>query len=141
VTLRERMRSKEIDLSEAIDVAVQIASALSAAHEAGIVNRDIKPENLMLRRDGYVKVLDFGLAKLTEPQASPFHPMGDGFSTHKMKLPLAATSCWWRIFAEGLRVCDGILKRKYRRTRERNSPAPEESSSWQLSRGGAKRDP
>ncbi len=52
--------------SAALDVAVQVAGALSAAHEAGIIHRDIKPENLMLRRDGYVKLLDFGLAKLAE---------------------------------------------------------------------------
>jgi serine/threonine protein kinase len=69
VTLRERIRSKELKLSEALDIAEQIASALVAAHEAGIVHRDIKPENVMLRRDGYVKVLDFGLAKLTEQEA------------------------------------------------------------------------
>ena len=53
-------------LSEAVDVAIQVASALVAAHDAGIVHRDIKPENIMLRPDGYVKVLDFGIAKLAE---------------------------------------------------------------------------
>jgi serine/threonine-protein kinase len=68
-TLRQQMKSARLKLSEALEVAVQVASALTAAHEAGIVHRDIKPENLMLRTDGYVKVLDFGLAKLTEPAA------------------------------------------------------------------------
>ncbi len=66
-TLRQFMRSDRMDLREALDIATQIASALQAAHEAGITHRDIKPENVMIRPDGYVKVLDFGLAKLTEP--------------------------------------------------------------------------
>src|SRR5438046_9042827 len=57
-----------MELSEAVDVAIQVAGALAAAHEAGIVHRDIKPENIMLRPDGYVKVLDFGIAKLAEQE-------------------------------------------------------------------------
>jgi len=65
-TLRERLRSGPPKLGEVLDVAAQIASALAAAHAAGIIHRDIKPENIMLRRDGIVKVLDFGLAKLGE---------------------------------------------------------------------------
>jgi eukaryotic-like serine/threonine-protein kinase len=65
-TLRQRLTGGKLGLAEALDVAVQTASALDAAHRAGIVHRDIKPENLMLRPDGLVKVLDFGLAKLTE---------------------------------------------------------------------------
>lgn len=65
-TLRERMGLALMKLDEVLEVAIQTASALSAAHEAGIVHRDIKPDNIMLRRDGIVKVLDFGLAKLAE---------------------------------------------------------------------------
>ncbi len=65
-TLRERLSGERLSVPAALDIAVQIASALAAAHEAGIVHRDIKPENIMLRRDGYVKTLDFGLAKLRQ---------------------------------------------------------------------------
>ena len=67
-TLRQRLMRGRMEVSEAIDVAIQVASALAAAHEAGIVHRDIKPENIMLRPDGYVKVLDFGIAKLAEQE-------------------------------------------------------------------------
>ena len=65
-SLRQHMRRLEVQLSEVLEISIQVASALAAAHEAGIVHRDIKPENIMLRKDGVVKVLDFGLAKLIE---------------------------------------------------------------------------
>jgi eukaryotic-like serine/threonine-protein kinase len=64
-TLRERLDRGRLTLREVLEIATQIGSALATAHDAGIVHRDVKPENVMLRRDGYVKVLDFGLAKLT----------------------------------------------------------------------------
>src|SRR3954447_14277574 len=67
-TLRQRLTRGGMQSREAVDVAIQVASALAAAHEAGIVHRDIKPENIMLRPDGYVKVLDFGIAKLAEQE-------------------------------------------------------------------------
>jgi len=65
-TLRESVKNGPLKLGEVLEMAIQIANALAAAHAAGIVHRDIKPENIMLRRDGIVKVLDFGLAKLAE---------------------------------------------------------------------------
>ncbi|HEX8456201.1 MAG TPA: protein kinase [Pyrinomonadaceae bacterium] len=64
-TLREQIAGRRLKLGDALDIAAQIASALAAAHAEGIVHRDIKPENVMVRADGYVKVLDFGLAKVT----------------------------------------------------------------------------
>ena len=66
VTLRRKIAATQLETPEILDVAVQVASALEEAHSAGIVHRDIKPDNIMVRRNGYVKVLDFGLAKLTE---------------------------------------------------------------------------
>jgi eukaryotic-like serine/threonine-protein kinase len=68
ITLRERMVKRPIPPNEALDIAAQVASAVCVAHRAGIVHRDIKPENIMLRPDGYVKVLDFGIAKLTQQE-------------------------------------------------------------------------
>ena len=63
-TLREKIKTKTLQLKDALDIAIQIASGLARAHELGIIHRDLKPENLMLSRDGYAKILDFGLAKL-----------------------------------------------------------------------------
>ncbi len=65
-TLRQRLSNSRMELLEVLDVAIQTANALVAAHTAGIIHRDIKPDNIMLRPDGYVKVLDFGIAKLKE---------------------------------------------------------------------------
>jgi serine/threonine protein kinase/tetratricopeptide (TPR) repeat protein len=66
ITLRKRLGGAPMDLAEVLEIAIQVAGALEEAHAAGIVHRDIKPENIMIRRNGHVKVLDFGLAKLTE---------------------------------------------------------------------------
>ncbi len=68
-TLRERLRSGAISSRKAIDYGLQVARGLAAAHEKGIVHRDLKPENLFITSDGRVKILDFGLAKLTRPEA------------------------------------------------------------------------
>lgn len=71
--LREQLQRGKIGLRRAIDYAVQIAHGLAVAHEKGIVHRDLKPENIFLTKDGRVKILDFGLAKLTQPQAKSEH--------------------------------------------------------------------
>src|SRR5215471_558147 len=70
VTLRAALASGRMSAQRALEIAVQVASALAAAHDAGVVHRDIKPENIMLRPDGYAKVLDFGIAKLTEQRSA-----------------------------------------------------------------------
>ncbi len=70
-SLRQRLARSPMELKETLAIVIQVADALAAAHEAGIVHRDIKPENVMLRRDGYVKVLDFGLAKLANESSKP----------------------------------------------------------------------
>src|SRR6266705_310262 len=68
-TLREHLSAKQpIPLNAILKIGVQVSEALAAAHQAGIIHRDIKPENIMIRQDGYAKVLDFGLAKLSEPR-------------------------------------------------------------------------
>jgi eukaryotic-like serine/threonine-protein kinase len=77
-TLRERLSSENLSLPETLDIVLQVASALVTAHEAGIIHRDIKPENIMIRADGLVKVLDFGLAKLTEKRRGDTGTRGHG---------------------------------------------------------------
>src|SRR2546427_6629235 len=63
-TLRQKIRSRALPVMETLEIAIQIAEGLARAHDVGIIHRDLKPENLMIRRDGYAKILDFGLAKL-----------------------------------------------------------------------------
>src|SRR5579863_5768034 len=69
-TLRDRLRTGALSIRKAIDYSLQVARGLAAAHEKGIVHRDLKPENLFLTNDGRVKILDFGLAKLTRPETA-----------------------------------------------------------------------
>lgn len=100
-TLRQRLSRRGLPIKEVVDIAIQIAEALTAAHQAGIMHRDVKPENVMVRSDGYVKVLDFGLAKLMgkkvlsaecwglreeEKNEKPLVPDNSALSTHHSAL-------------------------------------------------------
>ncbi|HEX3227767.1 MAG TPA: protein kinase [Pyrinomonadaceae bacterium] len=69
-TLRDRLEQSDLTVGEAVELTMQVAAGIAAAHAQGIIHRDIKPENIMIRRDGLVKVVDFGLAKLSEPAAA-----------------------------------------------------------------------
>jgi eukaryotic-like serine/threonine-protein kinase len=71
VTLRQKAGGSILETRTVLDISIQIGSALEEAHAANILHRDIKPENIMIRRNGYVKLLDFGLAKLTERERTP----------------------------------------------------------------------
>ena len=75
-TLRAVLTRGKLDLRDALNIAIQVGSALAAAHKSGVLHRDIKPENIMLRPDGYVKVLDFGIAKLAEQKEPASHAEG-----------------------------------------------------------------
>ncbi|MBI3650968.1 MAG: protein kinase [Acidobacteria bacterium] len=90
-TLRQRLARQPLELLEVLDIAIQTANALVAAHQAGIIHRDIKPDNLMLRPDGYVKVLDFGIAKLKETFSQPANFDGEfegGTETATLRTPV-----------------------------------------------------
>ena len=90
-TLRSRLSTGALPVRKAIDYAIQIAKGLAAAHEKGIVHRDLKPENLFVTKDGRVKILDFGLAKLKTARRT-----GEGQTDLKTSRGRSRASCWER---------------------------------------------
>jgi serine/threonine protein kinase len=90
-TLRGRLQREPISIETALDIAIQAAQALSTAHQAFIIHRDIKPENVIIRNDGIVKVLDFGLAKLIEAEPVGAEPVGAEAETRMQVLTQAGT--------------------------------------------------
>ena len=91
-TLRQHLNESMLSLSEVLDIAIQVATALMTAHEAGIVHRDIKPENVMLRVDGYVKVVDFGLAKFIEKRLLGLSASDPDAETQQHAEPIVKTN-------------------------------------------------
>lgn len=85
-SLRERLKRARVKPDQALEIAIQVAMALETAHENGIIHRDIKPENIMIRHDGLVKVLDFGLAKLMD---APFWEKADSKASTKQMVSTA----------------------------------------------------
>ena len=105
-TLRHRLTRGSMQLDEVVDIAIQVAAALAAAHSAGVVHRDVKPENIMLRPDGYVKVLDFGIAKLAEQEVSPA-------MAEEEAVKLVETDLWvdtWNSQLHVARTCPGCAR-------------------------------
>ncbi len=82
-TLRELVQSGPLPVKKLLDIAIQIADGLARAHEASIVHRDLKPENVMISKDGHIRILDFGLAKLVEPQSGE-HQHSDVITSPQM---------------------------------------------------------